>query len=373
MERTKLRRAATGLVLASVLVLSACGEKEPVRIGFIAGITGRVADLGVSGRNAVQLAVDQANQRGGIDGRKIELVIRDDEQSVEVARKRFKELLDARVGLVIGPMTSAMCLAVLPQANEHKLMVMAPTCTANEFAGKDDFFLRVVSSAKTYAEISARYQAEVLGSRRVALIHDARNKAYSESWANDYAAAFERVGGKVVSSRAFTSGDDAGLGGMAEEAFKAGPDVVVLVANSVDAALLTQHLRRRSASVKIATAEWASTERYIELAGKAAEGVVVPQFFDRESTVASFVEFRKQYRERFGQEPGIGGVTAFDAANIVIEAISRHPRLTPREAVMAIRKFQGVQSPVDFDASGDAQRDSYVTIIRDGRFAIVAR
>ena len=375
MTMTRRHRPMLGLtvVLAAIILLAACGEKEPIRLGFIAGTSGRVADLGISGKNGTQLAVDLANQKGGINGRKIELLARDDEQNAEVARQRYKELLDAKVRAVLGPMTSAMCQAVAPLMNEHKMLTVSPTCTANEFAGKDDYFVRVISSARVYATLSAQYQYGVLGVRRVALILDSRNKSYTESWGGDFKAVFEQLGGQVVSFKGFDSGDDAGLGAMADEALRAGPDGVVVVANSVDAALLTQHLRRRSSTVKLATSEWAATERYVELAGKAAEGVVLAQFFDRGSPAASYVDFRQKYRERFGEEPGFGSVAAYDGANLVIESLSRKPELSPKEAVMAIRKFNGVQNLIEFDPSGDAVREAFVTVIRDGRFVVVPR
>ena len=103
------KRALAAAIFATTLLLTGCGEKEPIRLGFIAGTSGRVADLGISGKNGTQLAVDLANQKGGIDGRKIELLARDDEQNADVARQRYQELIDAKVRAVIGPMTSAMC------------------------------------------------------------------------------------------------------------------------------------------------------------------------------------------------------------------------------------------------------------------------
>ena len=373
MNKNLARNALVVLAVTASLLLAGCGDKEPVRIGFLGGVSGRVADLGISGRNAAQLAVDLANQKGGIDGRKIELLVRDDEQNPDVARQRLKELADAKVAAVIGPMTSSIAVAVLPLIEQHKLLTISPTCTANELGGKDDHFLRVVDTARVYADLAARYQYQTQGLRKAVLIVDARNKAYSASWAGDFRRSFEAAGGKVLAELSFSSGDDAGLAGLAADALKLGPDGVVLIGNSVDAALLTQHLRRRAPDIKLGTAEWAATERYVELSGKAAEGVVMAQFFDRSSALPAYLDFRQKYRERFGEEPGFGSVTAYDAANVLIESMSRHPRLSPREAVMAIRRFQGVQGSIQFDPNGDAARDVFVTVIREGKFVVVPR
>ena len=362
-----------GLVCSAALLLSACGPKEPVRVGYLGGTSGRVADLGISGRNGTQLAVDLINQKGGIDGRKVELIVRDDEQNAEVAKQRFKELVNAKVAAVVGPMTSGMAVAILPLINENKLLTFGATCTANELGDKDDYFFRVIGSARVYANLSAQYQYGVQGLRKVSVILDGRNKAYSESWAGDFRTSFEQLGGKVVSYRIFESGDEAGLGGLVEESLRAGPDGVVLVGNSVDAALLTQQIRKRAPTLKLATSEWAATERYIELAGKAAEGVVMAQFFDRGSSKPEYLEFRKKYLERFGEEPGFGSVAAFDAANVVLAALGKNPNQAPKETILGLKKFSGLQNEIEIDATGDARRDTLVTIIRDGKFVVVPR
>ncbi|HAY27617.1 MAG TPA: ABC transporter substrate-binding protein, partial [Candidatus Accumulibacter sp.] len=79
------------LILA-ICVLTACAPPEPIRIGFIGGTSGRVADLGIAGRDAVLLAVELRNQAGGIAGRKVELLIRDDQQDPEAAKRALREL-----------------------------------------------------------------------------------------------------------------------------------------------------------------------------------------------------------------------------------------------------------------------------------------
>ena len=369
MNRSCWRRMA--LLLPALWLIAGCGEKEPVRLGFLGGTSGRVADLGISGRNGAQLAVELANLRGGINGRKIELLVRDDEQNPEVARQRFGELGTAGVKAVIGPMTSSVAVAILPLANEKQLLTISPTATANEFGGKDDYFFRVIDATRSYASLAARYQYEVLNQRKVAVIFDRRNQSYSESWVGDFRSTFEQLGGQVVATRSFESGNEAGVGAVVGEALRGKPEGVVLVANSVDAALLTQHLRRRSPGVRLATAEWAATERYIELAGGAAEGAVLPQFFDRSSVDPRYLEFAKKYHERFGEAPGFAGVTAFDAANVLIESMSRHPSLSPKDAVLAIRKFSGVQTPFEIDSTGDTRRKVFVTEVRDGKFVVI--
>ena len=103
----------TAACLATLLLI-ACGPQEPIRIGFIGELTGNSADLGEAGRNGAMLAIEQANQSGGINGRPIELLARDTGSTPATAISSAKELLDARVVAVIGTMTSGMTSALLP-------------------------------------------------------------------------------------------------------------------------------------------------------------------------------------------------------------------------------------------------------------------
>ena len=150
------------------VVLGACKAEEPIRIGFLAGTSGRVADSGISGRDAALLAVEQYNQSGGIAGRRVQLIIKDDRQQPDIVRQRVRELIAEGVVAIIGPMTSDMAVAATPIADEAKVVLMSPTATTEALSGKDDYFLRVASTSGTYAQRSASYLAKSSTMRRVA-------------------------------------------------------------------------------------------------------------------------------------------------------------------------------------------------------------
>ena len=355
-------------MLAALLFATiGCAPPGPIHIGFLGGLSGRVADLGIGGRNGAILAVEMRNRQGGVKGRRIELIAEDDQQDTDVAKQAVERLLARRVEVIIGPMTSVMALAVLPQMNAAGIPLISPTVTTNALTGVDDQFFRVVAPTATHASKSAELYFRRYGLRRVTLACDLRNKAYSESWAGDFRQAFEALGGRIVGEIAFD-----GSGSIAELAstvLAGKPDGVIIVANSVDTALLVQHLRMRDANVRLGTAEWAATERLIELGGRAVEGLVVAQYVDRESTEPAYLAFRHAYRERFGDEPGFPGLTAFDATNVALDALAeRSPGQTLKQALLAHGAFVGAQSPIVFDASGDTLRDTFLSVIRDGKF-----
>lgn len=364
----RIRRWRCGpFALVIFVALAACSPPEPVRIGFIGGISGRVADLGISGRNGTILAAELRNQGGGIGGRPIEVIVEDDQQDPELARQAVARLLARRVEVIIGPMTSAMAVAVVGLVNAARIPMISPTVTTNALTGIDDHFFRVVAPTATHVAKSAEYQFDRQHVRRAVLVCDRRNQAYSTSWAGDFRRAFEALGGKVVAEMGFATSDT--LSALARQILAVKPDGVVIIANSVDTALLVQRIRLIDPAVPLATAEWAATERLIELGGKAVEGLVVAQYLDRESTAPAYLAFHRAYRERFAHEPGFAGLTAFDATNVAIEALaSRTDGQTVKQALLAHGDFAGTQSPIRFDASGDTLRDTFLAVVRDGRF-----
>ena len=121
-ERSRPFCLLCGIAIAlAVSTLQGCKPRDPIRIGFVAGTSGRVADLGISGRDAAQLAIEQCNRDGGIGGHPVQLIVKDDQQNPDRARQVVKELIDEGAVAMIGPMTSDMAVAVTPLLNEARL------------------------------------------------------------------------------------------------------------------------------------------------------------------------------------------------------------------------------------------------------------
>ena len=360
------------LPLVSVSILVGCAPPEPLRLGFIGGVSGRVADLGISGRNGAALAIAMRNKAGGVNGRMVELIVEDDKQDPEVAKQAVARQIESKVEAIIGPMTSAIAMACVPLVNEARMAMVSPTVTTSMLSGLDDYFLRVIAPTTDYARKGADFHFKHQGLRRIAAIYDLRNSAYATNWLADYRDAFVALGGEIVTTKSFASGDETDFFRMAEELLKAQPDAVLIIANSVDTAMLAQQLHKRDPAVGITASEWAATERLTELGGVAIEGMVIAQFLDRDSQQPAYVAFRKAYVERFGLEPGFAGITGFDAVNVVLDALAgKKEGQTLKQAILARGVFAGAQSEIRFDAAGDAMRETYMTVIRNGTFVRV--
>ena len=119
------------LVVIAALWLAACGPAEPLRIGFIAELTGRSADLGEGGRNAMLLVVDEFRGRGQFGQRPVEVIVRDIGADAETARRSAEELVAAVVEVIVGPMNSGSIDLIQPVVEAAGVLLISPTASAS--------------------------------------------------------------------------------------------------------------------------------------------------------------------------------------------------------------------------------------------------
>lgn len=131
------------MLLAALLSQGCSPERPPLVIGYLGGLTGRSADLGVAGRDGALLAVEEFNAAGGVDGRKVRLAVANDKQNQDAARNAFRSLVRQNALCVIGPMTSSVAVAVAPLAAQSGTPLISPTTSTDALTGKDDLFYRL--------------------------------------------------------------------------------------------------------------------------------------------------------------------------------------------------------------------------------------
>ena len=356
------------LLAACAFVLASCSPPPPVKIGFIGGLSDRNTDVGLAGNNAVILAVEQFNRDGGLGGRMVELVSRDDAQDPEAARRGAEELVAAGVEAVIGPFTSAMAVATLPVTGRAGVFQISPTITSMSFHGKDDNLFRINRTTRDNAGDYARVLVE-RGQRRIAVAYDTRNRNFTESWLAEFRAAVPARGGQLAAVVPFESRPDADFPGVVRAMLAGAPDSLFFIAGGLDVARLAQQARRQAPALPIGASEWAATEQLLELGGEVIDGLLIVQNFDRDDVSPRYKAFSEAYFKRFQRNPGYSSVSAYDAATVVLTALrARGPGQTLKQAVLANGPYQGLQQSIAFDRNGDTTRRVFFTEVRGGRY-----
>ncbi|MBO6558991.1 MAG: ABC transporter substrate-binding protein [Nisaea sp.] len=362
-----MRSVKFGLsILVSLFSLGGCGEPDPVRIGFIGGLEGRASDIGIASRNAVQLGVDEVNTAGGINGRKVELYVRDDGGTAEGGAEAARALVGEKVDAIIGPNLSVVASGMVPVINEAGIVSISPTVSSLAFVGKDDYFYRIGSTTRQYATAYADF-CEKAGIKRMAMTLDKRNAVFSESWLAEFRAAHEARGGEVIAAVSFDATVSGDFARVTREILETRPDALLFIANGVDSAQFAQQVRKLDPDIPFFAAEWAASESLFELGGRAIEGLILLQTYDRYDDRARYVSFRDAYRDRFQEDPGFSSVAAYDGLTALLAAL-RSGNENLKEAMDSVGSVEGLQQIVEFDAFGDSERRRVFVEARDGKF-----
>lgn len=357
------------LVTAACACAGACRRSEPIRVGLVAGLSGRHYDLGVSCRNGAQLAVHDLNATGGVAGRPLELLVRDDAQDAAAARQAVRELVAAGAVAIVGHCTSAMAEATLPLADEAEVVMVSPTAAAPGLLGRDDWLILADASGASGPRTLAAHAARRWPGVRVAVVHDRSNAAYSGPWREAFGAALRGDGGRLAADVPFTSGQVPSFGALAGRALAEPADAVLIVANALDTAMLAQQLKRRAPEVQLLGTAWSFTEDLAQHGGAAVEGAVFVHRSEPTSHRPEAVRFRKAFTERYGEGPSFAAFQAYDAVRMVAAALERDgTRREVRRELLRRGSFRGLTEEFTIDATGDAHRPDHLSTVRDGRF-----
>lgn len=355
-----------------LLLLTSCSDPEPVRVGFLGELTTRASGLSTSGRDGFQLAVEEINARGGINNRPVEGFIQDTRMHKETALNAVRKLAEQKVSVIIGPMTSQTAVTVVGEVNRLEVPMISPTSSTNKLSGLDDYFFRVYYTNAQAAQLLARRIVVQDGMKRIAVIYDLGNKAYTEDWAQHFAEIVEKHQGSVARIPFELSSDTLFLD-IARQAGASQPEAIVILANAVDTAMICQQLTKTGVELPRFATGWSYSDDLIHFGGKSVEGLAVIQSANMQSPASrSAVNFIKAYQGRFSDRPNFPAMHAYDATMIAFEALqkSTDPK-TIRRTLLSMPPYQGVQDLLAFDRFGDQTNPTlYLARIIDGKFVV---
>ncbi len=378
------------LLLIVVSLIAGCLSPRPIRVGFAGELTGKQADLGVHGRNGVQLAVEGINAAGGIAGRPIELLVRDDLGTPEGARAADRALIEAGVVAIIGHMTSGQTVAAIPIINEEEVVLLSPTTSTYALSDLDDYFFRVNPDNLAEARILAQHVCGELGLSRVAGIYDVDNAAYTQTFWSAFVETCQALGQQAVTEVAFSAAGTMDLAPLVSELELHHPDAVIIMAAAWDTALIAQRIRLQDWQVPLFATGWSHTETLLQNGGRAIEGMEMIMSFDLDyqadaptlldedcateslplSSSNALQAFKTCYQQRFGQAPIFASAQAYEAMMVLAEALkeTRGNAQGLPEALTGIKNYAGLNTRLSLDEYGDVIRPQFLVTVRDGEF-----
>jgi len=241
-KATSGRVRALGVMLCAATALAGCA-RSPILVSVPVGLTGLSARLGVMGRNGIELAAAELNAHGGVRGRPIELLVRDDGDSPETALEADRFLVESGVACLVGHMASKTGVLTAAFATERRVPLLSPTVSAPEHSGKDDYFFRIVASSDLQGRELAEY-ALAVGRTRAAAAWELTNASYSIPMKERFEETFRSGGGTTLGGSGFPTGSDTDYAAVAAVLLAGNPDAVLVSASAWDVANICQEFAR---------------------------------------------------------------------------------------------------------------------------------
>jgi branched-chain amino acid transport system substrate-binding protein len=374
-QRLATRRAfwLAGFLLAAIL-LSACQSKRPVKIGITTELTGRNATLGVQGRNGALLAMDGINDTGGVGGRPLEALVMDDAGDADRVAQANQAQVRAGALALFGYMTSLEAVAARDFISENDIVLFSPTASSPDFSGQKDNFFRLIP-VNTYQAIPlAVYAYQTLGLRRAALLHDHDNTAFAHPLSETFRQVFLDLGGEVIADIHFSSSSNPDFAAVVTELRHFDPEGVLIVASSVDTALIAQEMSQQNWSPQLLTANWAYTADLLHNGGKAIEGILIASHHDNNCQTPAYLKFKAAFEQKYGEPPTFAAVLAYESMHVLADALeATGGSAEGLPAALAARgEVKGLCDTIYLDEYGDAWRSLFLITIEDGQFGLVA-
>lgn len=352
--------------------MTACGQgKEPILIGFSSQLSGPGSTPSTVVRDGANLMLEQLNAQGGINGRPVELLIKDDRGEAGTALQADEELIKAGVAAIIGHTTSEMSAVPLKLLAEEKLVMLSPASSAGFLMNKDDYFFTLYPSNEQLATEAAAFAYHQLGLRYIAAILDNFNSLYSGDYYQNFKGKFEALGGKMVHKHVYNSNRNTQFRLILDSVLQSEPDGLFVVAASMDTALVVQQLYKRKLDIPVIASDWAAYQELIEMGGPYVEHVYLANLYDDTQEGDLFHQFNKDMLERYNKAATIGAALGYESLSVLIQAMKLRSKDENLKETLLSHSFQGLQGAIQFDEYGDVERPIYIKTVKDGKFVNV--
>jgi len=369
--------AALFALLALGFLGSACEKKggdaevREIIIGVAGPMTGDQSKLGGDLVRGVQVAVDEWNARGGISNKKIRLEIGDDvhdpKQAVSVANK----MVNIGIAGMVGHFNSSASIPASSVYHEAGIPMITPASTNPKLTEQGYWnVFRVVGRDDQQGRVAAEFALKQLKAKRIAILHD--KTTYGQGLAEEFQKSLKadpEAGVEVLSFDGIVQGDK-DFRGIVTTLKGQSPDLFFFGGIFPEGGQLVKQAKELGLTAPMMSGDGVIDPKFIEIAGAAAEGTYLTFTADPEKMPQAAL-FLKKYKAKYGNELAPYAIYSYDAANILLKAISESNSTEGRKIAEAIStmNYDGALGHVEFDEKGDVKKSPYIVwITKDGKF-----
>lgn len=362
------------LVLASLLMsFTACVDKgansgptnaggDTIRVGVYGDLTGATSSFGQSTKNGIQLAFDEINAAGGVNGKKLEMLFEDDQGTPEKAKTVIQKLISQdKVVAVLGEVASSNSLAAAPVAQEAKIPMITPSSTNPKVTEIGDYISRVCFIDPFQGSVMAKFAANTLGAKTAAILGD-NSSDYSKGLTQFFEQEFTRLGGRIITKQTYAQRDQdfkAQLTQMRDQK----PDVIYIPGYYGEVGIIAKQARELGMNQPLLGGDgWDSPELW-KLGGAALNPAYISNHYSADNPAPEIQNFVKAYQAKFNVAPDSLAALAYDSAKVLADAIKRAGGTDSaklKDAINATKGFAGVTGTITLDSNRNAVKSAVV-------------
>ena len=344
--------AVVGIVVVSFGLVHA--QTKPIKIGQIIPITGEAAESGKYHKQGAEIAIDKINAAGGIKGRKLTVVLEDDQTTNPGGVAALQKLLeDKEIPMILGSIRSTQVQAMLPTINEAKIPVAIGGTNYGLTHSGSQWVFRFRPHDGMSTKVVAKFLVEELKLKKIAIVH--ASDAFGNGARDNLIPAVKALGGEMVLDQAYNN-QEKDFTGIVQALKKSGATgLSTYMTFSTDLGIFARQLKQQGIQVAWVGSPSITAVDGRNLAGDALYGTYGVTDFDVDASPTSKA-FAAAYKAKFNQEPDLYASWCYDAVMVFGEAMKRSPDFKPenlRTAILSIQKFPGAEGEYNFDQNGD--------------------
>lgn len=350
-------------LLIVMFLLTGCSQNNEMKVGLAITLTnseGISSEYGIAVRNGFMMAIDEINEKGGINGKKLVPVIRDDNDSIDRAKEIVDEFNNLGIDIVFGFSTSKMYPAVEYANDNYDMLFITATMSTPNIANLDDNLVRVVPADNLHVNVLGNIASEHLKLKTLGIIYDGTNLNYTEPFKEIFK---EHYTGKTVFED--DSLDPTIILGLVETHQ---PEGLLFITSSDHVIEIKQQLNKHNFSPATLISGWATTPDLFTFGGQTIEGIYCVQLFDENSIHKGYVSFKEAFKGKYNSIVSRPALLTYEGMMMFYEASTQLDEITPanvKSKIIDIGTFTGLQEIFTINEYGDTERHFYRMVIKD--------
>lgn len=343
---------------------------EPIKIGVYTDLTGQTSSFGQSTRNGIQMAADEINARGGVNGRRVVLIIRDDEgQPSRVATVVQSLINEDKVHALLGELASINSLVAAPYAQESQVPMLSPSSTNPKVTQIGDYIFRTCFIDPLQGEAMAKFAVKSLKAKRAAILVDL-DSIYGNWLMKPFKEKFSSLGGKIVTEQTYKQ-RDRDFREQLSAIRKAKPDVIYVPGYYQEAAVIAVQARQMDINQPLLGGDGWESPQLFYIGGQALNNSYITEHYAADDPSPAVQNFSALYKNRYpNSEPDAIAALAYDSMMVLADAIRRAGTtegLKLRDAIAKTKDFPGVTGRITINSERNALKQVVILKISDGK------